>query len=53
MQFFFESAALTLTLACSFVLAFIVQKTALTFLLKVMTQNHYDPAKPSRVSSQS
>jgi hypothetical protein len=38
MHIFFESAVLALSLACSFALAFIVQKIALAFLLKAMNR---------------
>jgi len=40
MQFFFESAILALTFGCCFAAAFIVQKAALGFLLRIMARNY-------------
>ena len=50
MQAFFGSAIVTLTVAGSFVVAFVMQKTALGFLLKAMARNHGEPEAVSRVS---
>ena len=53
MQSFYESAIVTLTLAGSLVVAFVVQKTALRFLLKVMAPNTHHGTPGPEVPSQS
>ncbi len=47
MQVFLESAVVTLTLAGSFVVAFVMQKTVLGVLLKVMTLGQGERRTPS------
>ena len=52
MQIIFGPAVVTLTVAWSFVIAFVILKVTLGFLLKAMARNHGEPEAVSRVSSQ-